>query len=183
VSSDRIETQVPLGATTGPISVTTTYGTSTTAASFFVGSRPVVASLQPDSGRAGDVIEITGEHFIGTTAVRLGGTGSAAFSVVDDATLRVTVDSLASTGPAHVVNPAGTGISAMSFTRLADDPRPRLLSVRDVRGDQGGKVMLRWRASDFDQARYRRITGYRVWRRAPAETTTGSLAAPVRLAP
>ena len=176
-AADRIETTVPAGATSGPISVTTPNGTGVSSFPFLVGLRAVMTSLDPDSGRVGDVITIHGANFTGATAVRLGGTGSAAFSIVDDGTLTATVDSSASTGPVHVINPYGTGIGPAVFIRLADEPRPRLLGVRDVRGDQGGKVIVGWRASDFDQPRHRVITGYRVWRRAPQESATGSLAA------
>jgi hypothetical protein len=78
-----------------------------------------------------------------------------------------------------VTTPAATGSSTASFTKIADDPRPHLLSVADVRGDQGGKVLLRWRASDFDRAPYRLITGYRVWRRAPLTDVASSARPPV----
>jgi hypothetical protein len=50
---------------------------------------------------------------------------------------------------------------------------PRITSVRDVRNDQGGRVMITWQcdadrySSDFAQ---NIITQYRIWRRAPAFT-------------
>jgi hypothetical protein len=166
-SAGQVQSQVPDGATTGPIRVTTPDGSVVSESSFVVGESPQLTSVEPDSGRTGDEVIVRGTHFTGATAVHLGGTGSAAFAVAADTVLTVTVDSLASTGPITVDSPVGPGTSVFVFTKIADDPRPRLLSVRDVAGDQGGKVMLRWRASDFDQVRYRRITGYRVWRRAP----------------
>jgi hypothetical protein len=101
------------------------------------------------------------------TGVRIGTDALQAFVVLDDSTLAVTLDTLAASGPVTVVHPVESVTSSVLFTKLADDPRPRLLSVRDVAGDQGGRVMLKWRASDFDQSRYSRIRGYRVWRRAP----------------
>jgi IPT/TIG domain-containing protein len=176
----HLVTQVPPGATTGPIAVTTPLGSASSVGSFFVGEEPVISSIEPDSGRTGDAIRLRGMHFFGTTSVVLGGTGNALFTVVDDTTIDLVVDSLATTGPVSVTTPAATGTSEIVFTALADDPRPHLLSVSDVKDDQGGRVILRWRASDLDQIRYRRITGYRVWRRAPpngAASAHGSLGA------
>src|SRR5439155_26675843 len=46
------------------------------------------------------------------------------------------------------------------------DPRPILVSVRDVPLDQGGKIVLRWQPSEYDVPNDGRITSYRVWRRA-----------------
>ncbi|HEY2954031.1 MAG TPA: FG-GAP-like repeat-containing protein [Candidatus Eisenbacteria bacterium] len=44
-------------------------------------------------------------------------------------------------------------------------PSPVLTAVRDVPGDQGGKVFVTWLRSALDQPIERAITGYRVWRR------------------
>jgi hypothetical protein len=165
---------VPAGAVTGPIAVSNSFGTGTSSGDFFVGESPEVASFSPDSGRVGQEVVIHGNHLATTAEVRFGGTGSADILSKTDTEVHAVVDSLASSGPIHLNTLAGSTVSANSFLVTADDPRPHLLSVRDVRGDQGGKVLLRWRASDFDQARYKLITGYRVWRRAPLTDVTAS---------
>ncbi len=169
VGFSRLEVVVPAGSTTGPLTVTSPAGSATSTLPFLVGERPIVTSATPTSGRIGQSINLIGQHFTGATTVRVGGTGSAPFTVVSDELITFTVDALATTGPITVSTPVGSGTSAFSFTVRADDPRPQLLSVRDVPSDQGGKVLLRWRASDFDSDRHRTIRGYRVWRRAPLE--------------
>ena len=170
----QLVTTVPSGATTGPITLTNPFGTTVSSMDFVITEVPVVNEAVPDSGRAGDTILLHGLHFTGATSVRFGGTGSASFTVNSDTEISAVVDSLASTGLVVVATPAAEGDGPATFQRIADDPRPHLLSVSDVRGDQGGKVLLRWRASDFDQPRYKQITGYRVWRRAPLTDATGS---------
>jgi hypothetical protein len=175
----RLESRVPEGATTGPITVTNPYGSGMSPGSFLVGEPPVVSAAEPDSGHVSDEVRLRGLHFTGATSVVFGGTGGAQFSVESDASILAVIDSLASTGSITVTSPVGSGVSGFTFRVLVDDPRPGLLSVRDVPGDQGGRVMLRWRASDFDRPRYRRITGYRVWRRA----ALGSLPADAKAMP
>lgn len=165
---DAIVTSVPAGATSGPIQVVTPQGASSSTASFFVGERPVIVAVYPDSGVVGDQVEIHGQHFAGATTVSFGGSGAAAFEVVADTLIRATVDSLASPGPVSVTTPAATGSGAGVFRLLPTNPSPTLMYVRDIRADQGGKVVLYWRASHFDRSPNRVITGYRVWRRAPA---------------
>jgi len=176
-SFNRVDVVVPAGSTTGPITVTNPAGSATSTEAFFVGEIPVISSATPVAGRIGQSIGLLGQHFTGTTSVRVGGTGNASFTVVSDTSITFTVDSLASSGPITVRNPVGIGTSDFSFTVRPDDPRPVLLSVQDVAADQGGKVLLRWRASEFDVTRYRTIRGYRVWRRAPLEAVTSEKAA------
>lgn len=168
ISSDAgLLTQVPPGATTGPIHVTTSQGSATTATNFIVGVDPVITAAVPDSGRVGDSVQLLGSHFTTATSVRFGSNGSASFSVVSDGVITVTLDSLATTGPVHVTSLIGTGQSAFNFQVLPPNPRPRLQPVHDVPLDQGGRVVLRWGASDFDGPAKRTITAYRVWRRTP----------------
>lgn len=170
-----LRVRVPVGATTGPIVVETPAGTGTSSEDFVVGRDPVLLSVEPDSARAGETVTLRGTGLRYPQAVVIGGSGSASFTEVSDSVLLVTVDSLAHTGPIRVRTIVGESTSSFEFIVVGDDPRPRLLSVRDVRGDQGGKVVLRWRASDFDQPRYRRVRGYRVWRRAPADAPSGAV--------
>src|SRR5262245_22992706 len=68
-SFSRLDVTVPIGATTGPIHVTNSFGTGTTPSPFLVGDRPVVTSAVPDSGKVGAVITLAGEHFLGATQV------------------------------------------------------------------------------------------------------------------
>lgn len=54
----------------------------------------------------------------------------------------------------------------------ATGERPRLVSVRDVPADQGGRVFLRWTRSSLDSAGVAAITAYRIWRRLPPEAAS-----------
>jgi hypothetical protein len=61
-------------------------------------------------------------------------------------------------------------------TAVLEEPSaPKLLSVRDVPADQGGRVALRWRPSEFDVPGRNGVTGYRVWRRLPLDAVPSSL--------
>ena len=172
-SFSSVRAVVPPGAITGPVTVTTVNGMATSEGEFFIGELPELTLASPDSGRWGEVVELRGRHLATASKVVFGGTGSASFVVSSDTVLLATVDTLATSGTIKVTTLVGTGESAFTFMVIPDDPRPRLLSVKDVAGDQGGCVMLRWRASDFDRPRYKTITGYRVWRRAPLGSSPG----------
>jgi hypothetical protein len=168
-SLNQIVAVVPAGATTGPVTVVTAQGSTQSTNAFYVGETPVVDVAIPGAGKVGTRVELQGRHFLDATKVSFGGTGPAPFSVVADTVIVATIDTLATSGYVRVTTPAATGISTFVFTVLPDDPPPRLQAVRDVKGDQGGKVLVTWLASDFDQPRYHAITGYRVWRRAPVQ--------------
>jgi hypothetical protein len=53
-------------------------------------------------------------------------------------------------------------------TRRAFVAEPVLDFVRDVPADQGGRIALAWRASEYDSRITHAITSYRIWRRLPA---------------
>jgi hypothetical protein len=115
-SSTRITATVPVGATTGPISVTTPNGTGTSSNSFTVtAGPPKITSFTPTSGHAGQQVTITGTNFTGATAVKLG-TASAKFTVNSPTKITTTAPSIP-----HgyykwsVTNPAGTGTSTGYF--------------------------------------------------------------------
>jgi len=182
----RLQTVVPNNATTGRIRVTTNSGVGESATDFFVGSPPMVSSAEPDSGKSRTVVTITGHNFVGTTRVTFGGANTSTFSVMSDSIISAMLGATATTGLISVTNPAGTGVSSFDYHVRPPDPRPRVVSVRDVGKDQGGHVSLRWEASDLDEPSTGTITGYRVWRRAPnalasaarAGLISGSVASP-----
>lgn len=67
--------------------------------------------------------------------------------------------------------------AATSATILQDieSPSPRLLSVRDVLGDEGGRVKLTWTASFLDLNPFHSIESYWVLRSVPAATAKSRL--------
>ena len=73
-SGTQISATVPPGATSGPIAVTTSGGTGSSAQSFEVIPTPAVAKLSPASGKRGATVTVTGTGFGATR-----GSSSVAF--------------------------------------------------------------------------------------------------------
>lgn len=115
----QIETVVPLGASTGPITVITPWGTNVTANNFFL--PPKLVSVIPNRAKPGTQVTLTGTSLTGITEVRLGGT-NAAFVPISDTTVSVTIPQGAVTGTITVVNPAGLSLPGVSFTVLGLQP-------------------------------------------------------------
>lgn len=104
---------VPLDVTTGPITVTTPAGTSTSASNFY--GVPVIHSFSPTRGLPGNAVTLAGQNFLGASAVRFNGS-NAVFSVVDNTTISATVPANAPAGPISLTAPAGSTTSTQSFT-------------------------------------------------------------------
>jgi hypothetical protein len=119
VSDGTITAQVPAGATSGRVSVTTPAGTGTSAAGFTVlpavAPAPVISGFTPASGMRGIRVTINGSGFMGATAVTFNGV-RAAFTVVSDSRIVATVPPLARTGHITVTTPGGTATSAGLFS-------------------------------------------------------------------
>jgi hypothetical protein len=115
-SSTRITATVPVGATTGPISLTTPNGTGTSSNSFTVtAGPPKITSFTPTSGHAGQQVTITGENFTGVTSVKLG-TVSAKFTVNSPTRITATVPTVQQGYYKwSVTTPGGTATSTGSF--------------------------------------------------------------------
>src|SRR5205823_13710412 len=88
-SATQISATVPAGATTGPVSVTTSDGTATSASAFTVKNPPTITSFAPASGAVGAAVTITGTNLSGATAVAFNGVG-ASFTVNSDTSIRAT---------------------------------------------------------------------------------------------
>jgi len=77
VNDTHITVEVPAGATTGVIAVTTPLGAGTSPAAFTVMPKPRIARLSPTSGRRGIIVTIVGTGFRasrGTSYVKFGTT-------------------------------------------------------------------------------------------------------------
>ncbi len=116
VSNTTILTSVPVGATTGPITVSVNGGEAAAGPSFTV-LLPTITSLSPVKGGVGETVVLTGEHFSATpeeNKVWFNGVETT----VTEATatsLTVTVPQGANTGNVSVQVKDGTVISGPSF--------------------------------------------------------------------
>jgi Zn-dependent metalloprotease len=115
-SPTSISAIVPVGATSGPIGVTTPAGTATSASNFTVTVLPpAISSFTPTSGPAGTSVTITGQNFNGASAITFNGT-SASFTVDSPTSISAIVPVGATSGPIGVTTPGGTATSATNFT-------------------------------------------------------------------
>jgi len=133
-SDTQITAPVPPSASTGPISVTTPSGTTTSVDSFTV--TPTITDLTPRSGAVGDPVTITGTTLLGATAVSFNGT-PATFVVVSRTRITATVPAGATTGFVTATTPDGTTTSPMVFKVL-----PRITAFAPMSGPVGTVVSI-----------------------------------------
>ena len=118
VNSDiQITAVVAVGATTGPIAVTTPDGTAISADAYTVlgGPLPTITSFSPQSGGVGASVTINGQNLSGATSVKFGGM-TAAFTISGNGRrITAVVPAGAATGPIAVTTAGGTATSASSF--------------------------------------------------------------------
>ena len=127
ISSSTLQVTVPVGATTGKISVTTTAGTATSSSVFTVTAPPpapppTVASFAPQSGPASSVITIVGTNLTGATAVRFNGVGSTVVTSITATSLQASVPSNASSGKISVTTSGGAATTTLDFTVTVPPP-------------------------------------------------------------
>jgi hypothetical protein len=121
ISDTQIDVTVPVGAQTGPVSVTNSAGTGSSGA-FVIETVPIVTGFAPASGIVGTPVTLTGTGFTGTIAVDFTGAPDAAFGLVSDTQIDAIVPVGAETGPISVINSAGTGSSSVFVV----DPIPQV---------------------------------------------------------
>jgi hypothetical protein len=187
VDSDmQITAIVPVGATTGPVSVTDAEGTGASLIDFVVtpSPPPTIALFAPSSGPAGTTVTITGTGYTGASSVRFHGR-DASFSVNSATEIVATVPMRATTGPISVSTPGGTGASLVDYTVLPPTPHARSVSLR-----------LRWRlvangravaAGGFDACEANVLVivqrrGHKGWYRVERDLTSGSARYRTRIA-
>ncbi len=121
---------VPVGVSTGPISVTTPAGTTNSTGLFY--GAPVITGFAPTHGLPGTNVTISGANFLGATAVRFNGLLAATNPISNNQIVAI-VPASATTGPISVTAPAGTATTPTNFVldyisdlgvTVADAPDP-----------------------------------------------------------
>jgi uncharacterized repeat protein (TIGR03803 family) len=121
ISSDSlISAEVPTGASTGPISVATTYGPVSSSQVFEI--LPSVSSFLPTAGLVGSTVTIEGSALTGAEAVSFGGTDTPWFTVNSDSQITATVPARAISGPIAVTTPIDKAASLSNFTVETTSP-------------------------------------------------------------
>ncbi|MBG8554194.1 RCC1 domain-containing protein [Hymenobacter guriensis] len=136
-SSTLMKATVPVGATTGPISVTNANGTGTSTTNFTLPA-PTISSFTPTSGVVGDNVVITGTSFFQVSAVRFNGLAAPGFVVNSGTQITVPVPAGATSGVITVTTPSGTGTSADNFSILS----PLISSFTPSSGASGTGVVI-----------------------------------------
>ena len=138
-SDSLLRATVPAGATTGPISVTNSDGTTASGSDFTVILPPTLTSFTPTSGEVGSEVTLSGANFSGATDVAFNGTSSGSFTVDSDTQIRANVPTGATTGPIRVSNVAGADTSADNFTVLYP---PQVTAFTPASGPVGTEVTV-----------------------------------------
>jgi hypothetical protein len=116
ISDNQLNLQVPSGATSGPITVTTPAGSATSTTSLIVlGNPPMITSFSPTSGPVGTTVTINGANFTGATSVRFR-TTAASSTVLSSSKIQAVVPAGAKSGIIVVTTPNGFSTSPTKFT-------------------------------------------------------------------
>jgi hypothetical protein len=111
-SYNQVSTTVPPGATSGPITVTTSDGSFVTT-NFYVPAN--ITSFTPSAGAPGTSVKITGVNFTNATAVTFSGVAASSFVVTNNTTIGAIVPGGVTTGPISITTPAGMVTTTTNF--------------------------------------------------------------------
>jgi hypothetical protein len=138
VTDSQMLAVVPIGATSGYLSVGTSSGTATSGSSFTVA--PTIASFSPQTGSAGTAVSILGANFItGGTTVTFSGAAPTNGTVTATTDVNATVPAGAGNGPITVTTLAGSAVSTNIFSASSV---PTITSFSPTAGAIGSTVVI-----------------------------------------
>ncbi len=141
-SGNDLSVSVGAGTTTGPITVSTTYGTVTSATNFTAAAPvPTITSFTATSGPPGTSIIIEGTNFTGTTGVTINNVAVSGFTIFSPTLMTALVAANNTTGLIRVTTPAGTAVSATPFT-VTPPAAPSITSFTPASGPAGTTVTI-----------------------------------------
>jgi hypothetical protein len=162
VTFSQLTAIVPSGATSGPVTLTTTDGNFTTANLFYLPAN--ITTFTPTNSAPGTIVRITGVNFTNASAVTFNGT-AASFVATNNTTIGVSVPAGFSTGPISVTTPAGTTNSSSLFYAA-----PVITGFSPTHGLPGTNVVIS--GSNFLGASLVRFNGTTANSTPPTNNTT-----------
>jgi large repetitive protein len=139
VSHTQLRAVVP-NATTGPLTVTTTRGTTNAPQNFVVTRAPVIFRFTPVFGTAGTSVVVEGMNLLNIVGVGFNRVPVTAFGTPAPNQLHVNVPPNAQSGPIYVTNTFGVGVSPNIFTVTA---APIITEVTPMLGTPNTQVVIR----------------------------------------
>ncbi len=144
---------------------------------------PTISGFTPTAGPVGAVVNLTGSGFSGATVVELVH-AEAAFTVLSDARIRLTVPAGARSGRISVTTPAGTATSAAWFTvgptvksfTPASGPAGTLVTLTGINFTNATRVAF----NGARATRFRVVSPAQITAIAPAAATTGPIGVTTR---
>ncbi|MFA6147666.1 MAG: IPT/TIG domain-containing protein [bacterium] len=119
LSSTRIDTRVPTGATTGQLALTFNgMAVGSGGGTFTVDLPPVISDFSPTIGKVGTTVTVTGQNFDNTAIVRFNGR-SAVTRLLSSTQVEADVPNGATTGSVSVSTGAGMVFSGIPFRVVA----------------------------------------------------------------
>lgn len=133
VSDTQITVRVPLGASSGYITMTNSIGSAVSASYFYL--NPIVTGFT-NRAFTGQTINLSGVSFLGVTSVSLSGV-PVTFSVPNGTNIQLTVPQNASDGPFLVTSPGGSYLTTSNLLIL-----PNITSFYPPGGPAGTVVTI-----------------------------------------
>jgi predicted small lipoprotein YifL len=138
-SNSQITTTVPVGAVSGPITLTRPGCGDVQTASFTVIPCPTVSGISPSSGLIGSSVIISGSSFTGVTAVKFSNNVSATFTIDNNNQITATVPVGAVSGPITLTRPGCGDVQTTSFTVI---PCPTVSGISPSSGLTGSSLII-----------------------------------------
>jgi len=113
ISAGTLVFKVPVTASSGPITVTTTNGSVTSSQIFYLPA--AITSFTPTNGAAGTPVKITGNNFTNASVVSFNGVPATSFAVTNNTTIGAIAPVGVTSGTISVTTPFGTTNSAGIF--------------------------------------------------------------------
>lgn len=140
---------VPVGASTGKISVTVNGVTGTSQNDFTVvvdPDAPLITGFSPTSGAVGTSVTIQGQNLLGATSLKLG-TKTLSFTVGSSTSITTVIPEGSATGKFSVSTPDGAAQSTSNFVVTSENTRSGTYLIKDIAPGQTSSGPLRLRTA------------------------------------